>query len=318
MDLRRLNHVLFLAEELNFARAAERAALSQSAFSRSIQALEQEIGMSLFDRGTRSVQLTAVGRILSERARTLLFNANDLARELQQIKAAELGDVAVGTGPNVANSILPPLLQQLHQRHPGIHLKIEVNGPDQLLPNLLGERLDFFVADVTNLTPDPALDVRLLPRYRIGYFCRPGHPLRRKAAPVLADSLHYGIASTSLPEMTRRLANQLYMAVCKKPFVTVIECDNLQVLRELTMATDLILINTRQGLRRELKEGLLVEVSIPLPRPAFNQWGLVRLAGRTQTPASLLLMDLMAEMAGELGRDEEEEARLPREGAAQA
>jgi DNA-binding transcriptional LysR family regulator len=300
MDLRRLNHVLYLAEELNFARAAERAALSQSAFSRSIQTLETEIGMSLFDRATRRVQLTPVGRILAERARGLLFDANDLARELAQLKTGALGDVSLGAGPNVAHSILPGLLEDLRRTHPGIHLKIEVNGVDSLLPHLLAEKLDFFLADAANLAPDEDLDVRLLPKHRIGLFCRAGHPLLAKPEPTLGDALQYGLATPSLSDSTRRLANRLFLARCNAPFDAAIECDNLPVLRELVERTDLILANTREGMRRDLETGAIVELHIPLHQNMENQWGIVRLAGRTQTPAALLLMDMLAERSAQL------------------
>ena len=61
IDLRALQHFVLAAEELNFARAAARAHISQTPFGRSIQALEDVLGQRLFDRTTRSVRLTAVG-----------------------------------------------------------------------------------------------------------------------------------------------------------------------------------------------------------------------------------------------------------------
>lgn len=82
IEFKRLQHLVLLAEELNFSRAAERACLSQTAFSRSIQSLEAEFGLRLFDRGTRWVQPTTTGRHLAERARELLARARDLAQEV--------------------------------------------------------------------------------------------------------------------------------------------------------------------------------------------------------------------------------------------
>ncbi|MGH8440901.1 MAG: helix-turn-helix domain-containing protein [Pseudomonas sp.] len=68
IDLKRIRHTVLLSEELHFSRAAERANLSQTAFSRSIQSLEADLGVRLFDRDTRSVMLTAAGREVSARA----------------------------------------------------------------------------------------------------------------------------------------------------------------------------------------------------------------------------------------------------------
>ena len=73
MDIRHLQHVLLLAEELNFSRAAERAHLTQSAFSRSIQTAEMQAGVKFFDRTQRSVKPTAVGKRIIERGRSILY-----------------------------------------------------------------------------------------------------------------------------------------------------------------------------------------------------------------------------------------------------
>jgi DNA-binding transcriptional LysR family regulator len=72
VDLKRLSHLVALADESHFARAAERVHLSQPAFSRSIQLLETQVGMRLFDRETGDVKPTPAGLFLVDRARRLL------------------------------------------------------------------------------------------------------------------------------------------------------------------------------------------------------------------------------------------------------
>ena len=72
MDLKRLRYAIGLADELNFARAAEKLHLSQPALSRSIQTLEEELGMLLFDRDNRNVAVTTAGAVFLDRARQLL------------------------------------------------------------------------------------------------------------------------------------------------------------------------------------------------------------------------------------------------------
>ena len=78
MDLKRLGHLVALADECHFARAAERVHLSQPAFSRSIQTIESDLGMRLFDRESGQVKPTPAGAFLIERARRLLFDARCL------------------------------------------------------------------------------------------------------------------------------------------------------------------------------------------------------------------------------------------------
>ncbi|MGH8467322.1 MAG: LysR family transcriptional regulator, partial [Pseudomonas sp.] len=85
IDLKRIRHLVLLSEELHFSRAAERANLSQTAFSRSIQSLEADLGVRLFDRDTRSVVLTAAGRQLLASGRELLGCAGRLLAEANHI-----------------------------------------------------------------------------------------------------------------------------------------------------------------------------------------------------------------------------------------
>ncbi|NYH22367.1 LysR family transcriptional regulator [Paraburkholderia bryophila] len=93
MSVRRLNHVVALAEEGSFARAAERVHLSQPALSRSIQAIEDELGLRLFDRAARGVAVTQAGKTIVERARRVLFEANCLVRDAELLKTHEIGEV---------------------------------------------------------------------------------------------------------------------------------------------------------------------------------------------------------------------------------
>ena len=82
MDLKRLKHLVTLADTRNFGRAALQCHLSQSAFSRSVQAAEEELGLLLFDRGSLEVTCTQAGALVVERARTLLFESHCLERDV--------------------------------------------------------------------------------------------------------------------------------------------------------------------------------------------------------------------------------------------
>src|SRR3569623_555404 len=107
MELRRLQHVVVLAEEGNFRRAAERVHLSQPAFSRSIQAAEAEVGLPLFDRGPVEARCTPAGKFFVERARALLLQNGRLDRDMSMFRDREGGEVTFGTGPFPAATLVP-------------------------------------------------------------------------------------------------------------------------------------------------------------------------------------------------------------------
>src|SRR4029434_6145773 len=100
VNLRRLNHVVALADTLHFARAAEAVHLSQPAFSRSIQAIESDLRIRLFDRDVGEVRATPAGEFVIERARKLLFEARCLQRDVDLYRGRQLGHAAFVVWPD--------------------------------------------------------------------------------------------------------------------------------------------------------------------------------------------------------------------------
>ena len=162
MNLRRLNHVVVLADTLHFARAAEAAHLSQPAFSRSIQAIESDLGIRLFDRDVGDVRPTRAGEFVIERARKLLFEARCLQRDVDLYRDSQLGDTAFGVGPLLTATLMPRALVALRRQHPQVALRMEVGNWVQLLESLRTENIEFFAADVRDMPRDAALDIQLI------------------------------------------------------------------------------------------------------------------------------------------------------------
>ena len=143
MNLRRLSHVVALADTLHFARAAEAAHLSQPAFSRSIQAIESDLGIRLFDRDVGDVRPTPAGEFVIERARKLLFEARCLQRDVDLYRDNQLGDTAFGVGPLLTATLMPGALVALRRQHPQVALRMEVGNWVQLLESLRTENIEF-------------------------------------------------------------------------------------------------------------------------------------------------------------------------------
>lgn len=106
-DLRQFRHFVALAEHGHYARAAEAVNLSQPALSRSIQALEGQLGCTLVERGSRGVALTAHGRLVLEHARRLLAGHRALHNAVSQLANLDSGELRLGGGPFPAARLLP-------------------------------------------------------------------------------------------------------------------------------------------------------------------------------------------------------------------
>jgi DNA-binding transcriptional LysR family regulator len=124
IELRQLRYFVAVAEELHFGRAAERLHMSQSPLSRSIRDLERELGVVLFVRTTRRVELTQAGERLLERSRRALAEIDGAIADAQRSGQPEAGALAIGSGP-FSGAVTARLAQALEMERPELSVRVE-------------------------------------------------------------------------------------------------------------------------------------------------------------------------------------------------
>ena len=283
IDLRRLGHLVALADERHFARAAGRVHLSQPAFSRSIQALESQVGQRLFERGGPDVRPTPAGEFLIERARRLLFQARSLERDAALFALGQLGDTAFGVGPIPAATLMPRVLWRLRQRHPQVSLRVAVGNWHQLLEELHDETIEFCVADVRDLPADAALRIESLGRQRGGFYVRAGHPLAGRPC-TLAALWACGVAATRLPAVVTSALSALLALPAGQTPTLVLECDDLALLRGVALSGDTVLAVTDAAVAADLATGTLCALDVPGLPAMHAQMGVISLQARSLSP----------------------------------
>lgn len=296
MDLKRLSHLLALADERHFGRAAERVHLSQPALSRSIQALESETGQRLFDRDTGDVRPTPAGEFLIERARRLLFDARSLERDMALYSDRQLGSLAFGVGPFPAAMLMHQVVPRLRLDHPAVTLRVEVNNWQILEARLRAEAIEFFVADIRNFTTESDLLIRSLGQVSAGFFVRPEHPLAgRKVA--MGELEGYGIATTRLPEVVKLETARTLGISTRQALPIVLECDDVALLKTVAGSTDTILGVIHGAVAEDIRVARLIELHV-VDRPGFHsEIGVVSLQGRSLSPTALCVIEaVVAEM----------------------
>jgi len=300
MDLKRYKHLVTLADTRNFGRAAVQCHLTQSAFSRSIHAAEDELGLQLFDRGTLEATCTDAGAFVVERARKLLFESRCLQRDVSLYRERLIGDLAFGVGPYPAATMVPPLLTEIRSQHPGVNVRVEVNNADYLAAHLRAEELDFYMADLRNVVAAADLDVARIARLPAGFYVRSGHPLRENPNITAAMLLPFGIASVRVPEsVLLGLGARMGLGEGKR-LPLAVECDDLSLLKSLAISTDTVIGCVDAGTALDVAQGQLVRLAVVDVPTQFADIAIVSLKGRSYSLMAQFAVDSMRRQAQEL------------------
>lgn len=297
MDLKRMKHLLALADERNFARAAERVHLSQPAFSRSIQAAEAELEIRLFDRGSMEITPTPAGAFVIERARKLLFESRCMERDIGLYRKNQIGDLAFGVGPFPAATLLPTLMPELRQQFNGVRLRVEVNNWVYLAEHLRNEELDFFVSDTRDLPPAPDLEVSLLARQFGGFYVRAGHSLLKKKTAHASDLMLFGIATVRLPQIIRAAMTKILSLEDGTLLPIALECDDVLTLKRTALGSDTVLAIVHAAVVDEVIAGDLHPLILPEIPALYSEMGIVSLRGRSHSPVALFVIERLRALA---------------------
>lgn len=144
MELEQLRHFLKVAEQKSFTRAANAVGLSQSALSRSIARLEDELGQPLFERQTRKVELSDAGRLLVERADKIIAMVDDASAEI--CDDGRSGRVRVAAIPTIAPYMLPECLRSFQLKFPQAQLVVQEDTTDNLIKKVADGEVDVAIA----------------------------------------------------------------------------------------------------------------------------------------------------------------------------
>jgi DNA-binding transcriptional LysR family regulator len=142
MELRHLRYFVAVAEELHFGRAAARLRISQPPLSLQIRDLERELGVRLFARNRRRVELTAGGAAFLAEAREILQRAEGAGERARRASRGESGALGVGFVTSATNEAFASILREFQRGRPGVELRLYDQTPDQQLEALRSGRID--------------------------------------------------------------------------------------------------------------------------------------------------------------------------------
>jgi DNA-binding transcriptional LysR family regulator len=184
-DLRHVKAFLAAARIGNFTRAANELHISQSAFTVQIRQLEEALGVTLFDRSKRRVALTTAGREVIVPLERILVDMESIVARTRELAGLRRGIVHVAVLPSIASQILPDVICEYRQRHPGIVVQIADVVAEKLIEAVKKDEVDFGIGSRVRVDRELKADALFVDR--LCAFVPKSHSMGRSGSVTLKD-----------------------------------------------------------------------------------------------------------------------------------
>lgn len=293
-DGRSLAQFLAVAECRSFTAASANLNLTQPALTKSVRQLERALGVTLFERLPRGVELTPIGKALFDHARLLRTELASAAATLDALRSGRQGQVRVGAGHTAGTGILPAAIAALHARAPDVRVHTRYATTEALIAALRSGELDLLVAALPETLPEDVV-AEPLRTSRFAVMARRGHrlaKLRNGDISVLRD------ATWALPEPGDTGRERLTALLRKHglpPPTVAAESNSVPFYTALVRASDHLGIAPRDRLRGPDATGL---IALDIPAATWERtMGLVFRKRTSRTPAAQALAESLRAIA---------------------
>lgn len=285
-----LFHALALARHGSFRKAAEDQHLSQPAFSRSIHNLEASLGVKLFDRTTKGTKPTLFGNAMLERARTIVYEASELERELQLLQGLNTGSLTVAMALVPAELSASRAVGKLLRNHPGLKYRARLDDWAGVTNMVLSREADIGIGEISVAELDERLDVELLGEHEIVLFHRKGHPLSGRSKVMASEIDEFDLALIKLPgRLADRFPGKGHIDPHTGFKIPSVEVDDFTIARNITLESDAVSASMILQIKPWLESGEL-EV-LPFRAPWLKtKYGFISRRDRMLSPAAKAFM----------------------------
>jgi DNA-binding transcriptional LysR family regulator len=239
MNFQHIRHFVLTADTGNMLKAAEVLNISQSGLSRSVGALENMLGLPLFERSAKGVELTAFGRRFYPHARLMLNEYNRSMDELRTFQNLKGGSLRLGINNSFAYVLIPEVVAELVRRWPGIHIDVTNDNYAALMGDLSHGNIDIAFSLYTEKSRQDHLDYETLFEMRTGAFARADHPLRAKETIGAAElaSCDWGLINGA---STQAAFEAYFNQAGLPPPVIAMQCSSVAMLASVVARSDLL------------------------------------------------------------------------------
>ncbi|WP_410770536.1 cidABC operon transcriptional activator CidR [Fontibacillus sp. BL9] len=185
MDIRQMQYLIEVARLKSFTKAADALFITQPTISKTIKGMEEELGVVLFDRVGKKVELTDAGQLIVSQAQQIVTSFHNLTAELDDLRNLKKGHIRIGLPPMVGSSFFPRVIGQFHQRYPEITIQLFEDGAKKVESDVADGLLEVGVA----VLPTVQEGLRSFPfvEEKLNLVVHPSHPLAERNQVDLAE-----------------------------------------------------------------------------------------------------------------------------------
>jgi DNA-binding transcriptional LysR family regulator len=299
--LRQLAHALAVMHHGNFRRAAAEQHISQPALSRSIQSLEESLGVLLFDRQATELKPTAFGEVFFRRAEAILLESAELEREMTLMKGLDTGGLSLAMGVYAAELSGNLAVAELLKAHPGLQIQLQMRHWREVERVVRARQVDMGYGEIGHLRDAPGLRVEPVGQHEVLFFCRAGHPMLARDSVTAEDLDAYPMASPPIPSRVAHLfpRNRRVDEASGDLFPPVL-VEDLTAIRTIVVRTDAFGMASPLQIASWLRSGELAVVPLRAPWMRLD-YGFISLEARSLSPAAEAFMALARDIDREVG-----------------
>lgn len=292
ITFRQVEIFLALARTLSFSQAALQCHLSQPALSATVKKLEDTLGVKLFERTTRQVSLTDVGREFERLAEQLADNVAQAQVRIREYAAGKRGRLTIAAGPSIAAGFIPEVLQRFAPQHPDVEIKIHDELSDICIDMVRAGKAHVAITPAMRVEGD-MVSTPLFKDYLVALF-RLDHPLARKRSLSWSDLQAYPQVAVNNRSNLRQTLNEQYRALGSE-FVPAYEVAQVPTLLGLIHAGLGVGVLSESLVERASLEGLAHRKINS--RSAYRSICATVLTSRVATPVMVAFMTIAKQVA---------------------
>jgi DNA-binding transcriptional LysR family regulator len=295
LDFGQLEAFLQVTAHHSFSRAAEALRLTQPSITARIKALERELGDQVFERGSRGVRLTDAGTIFLPYAERMLQMLREAKEGLEEVRSGQRGTLRLGSAFTISTYVLPRILRTFRSHHPSVEVIMHTGRSEEILNMLLTDEVQMGL--VTSLMHP---DVETVDLYEddVILVTNPEHPFAANHQATIEEVGRQSVILADRSSSHYDLIQNFFRQAAVVPNV-VMELDGMESTKRMVEEGLGIALLPRVCLERELKLGLLAEVTITNAPVISRQIALIYRKSRKQARTVQAFLEVLRAIYGQ-------------------